>query len=104
MSKEDKQVIDMANSSGERLNMIVMERKEQRRREAQMRRAARRKKQKMMRKALLELIPALVCILVAMVLLSVIMAGHLSPADAARAAAIAVVIAFGGGLKLATVE
>lgn len=104
MNKEDKQVIDMANSSGIRLDMIAMERKEQRRREADMRKQIRRKKRKLMREALLRLIPALVCILVALVLLAVIMAGHLSPADAARAAAIAVVIAFGGGLKLATVE
>lgn len=104
MSKEDKQVIDMANSSGERLNMIAMERKEQRRREAQMRRAACRKKRKKMREHLRKLIPALVLILLALVLLAIIAAEQLSLADTAYAAAIAVVIAFGAGLKLATVE
>lgn len=101
MSTEDKQVIDMANSSGIRHDKIIMEHKERRRREADMRKQIRQEKRKRQRKVLTALIPALLLILTALVILAAIVAGSLSPADAARAAITVAVLAFGGGQFMA---
>lgn len=101
MSKEDREVIEMANSSWERRKRETLERAEAMRCERNYRKQIRQEKRKYQRKVLVELIPALLLILTALVILAAIVAGSLSQADTAWAAAIAVVLAFGGGLYMA---
>ena len=91
MSKEDKQVIDMANSAGERRtaeesNKIIM---------GSYRRIQRKLR---IRQVLLHLIPSLVCILAALAILAAIASGV---ADAKYAAALATVLGFAGGICMA---
>lgn len=101
MSKEDKQVIDMANRSGERRERETMEQAETIRCEENTRRRIRKLRLQRQRQVLLRLIPALMCILTALLLLAGIAAEWVIGEDVAWAAALAVAIAFGGGLRLA---
>lgn len=101
MGKEDKQVIDMANCSGERRKQRARELAEALRCEENTRRRIQRQRAQRQRKVLLKLIPALVCILAALLILAAIASGWVGGEDAAWAAALAVVIAFAGGLRLA---
>lgn len=90
MSKEDKQVIDMANSAG-----VRRERKE----DAKI--WQRRAKLTRQRRALKLLILALLLVLEALVVLALIVAGHVSAEDVPGAAALLMAVSVAGGLALA---
>lgn len=94
MSKEDKQVIDMANSAGERRTAEEVN-------ESIMDAYHRIQRQLRFRRLLLHLIPALVCILAAMMTLATITSGRICVADAGWAAALEMVLGVAGGMCLA---
>ena len=101
MSKEDNQVIDMANCSGERREQQARELAEALRCEENKCRRIRKLRLQRQRQVLLRTIPALMCILAALLILASIASGWVGGEDVAWAAALAVAIAFGGGLRLA---
>lgn len=101
MSKEDKQAIDMANSSGERLERQTLEREEALRCEENTRKRIQMMKRHHLRRFLLSLIPALMFALAGLVLVAEMSAGSIKGEDVPWAAALAVVFAFAGGIKMA---
>lgn len=94
MSIEDKQVIDMANSSGERRDheSIAQERQKK---WIQM---ARKLRRQMILKAM---IPALLCSLVALLVLAAITSGQIAAGDMPWAAAVGTVLSYCGGMCMA---
>lgn len=101
MSKEDKQVIDMANSSGERLERDLREKEEHLQHEARYQHCVKMMKAFKRRQRLKAMIPALLCCLSALALLAQFVTGNVAPQMELYTAAVMILCAatFGYGLS-----
>lgn len=94
MSMEDKAVIDMANSAGERREKAKQDREAERNWERFMRKMHRRQ-------LLMGIIPALMCILAATAVLAAVASGSIDPEQVKWATALTLVTGIAGGMCLA---